>query len=313
MDIAAIRRLRLTLWQRGYRPVPINEGGKYPYQKDWTILARQNPPWAVSNVHAWHPGTGILCDGLRAIDIDIDDPALAVEAQRIVESYGYAPYRYRHGSARRLYLFRAADGEPAKSYVANRQTKARVEILGKGNQCFAYGVHPSGEVLRWYHGPDTIARDDLPTLCDDLTKDILDQTGRLLQADRNTWRSINQTPLPVLEPNGEEWPIGDVISALNCIPNFHADYEWWFQVTCAVFDACGGSPEGYQAWVTWSRQCPAFDEREADKLWRALYDSPCYYSAGTLVHEARHCLPDWNRPSRVGFNELRVRFKPIGE
>ena len=70
------------------------------------------------------PGTGILCDGLRPIDVDIDDPVIAATMCRYIEQqHGDVPYRYRDGSPRRLYLCRADQGEPRKSYVVNEQTK----------------------------------------------------------------------------------------------------------------------------------------------------------------------------------------------
>ena len=40
--------------------------------------------------------TGILCDGLRVIDVDIDDPELAGSVRSlIVATFGDVPIRYR--------------------------------------------------------------------------------------------------------------------------------------------------------------------------------------------------------------------------
>ena len=49
--------------------------GKRPFGNAWQQRARQNPPGAVIEpVNDAALSTGILCDGLRAIDIDVDDP-----------------------------------------------------------------------------------------------------------------------------------------------------------------------------------------------------------------------------------------------
>jgi len=301
-SITEIKNLRTRLWARDFRPVAINKGAKFPYQKLWPALARQDPPHACRCITQRMPGTGILCDGLRPIDVDIDDPILAAAMCAYIEqTYGSAPYRYRHGSPRRLYLFRADQGEPRKRYVVNEQTKARVEVLGKGNQFYAFGIHPeSGQPLRWVVSPEDIDRDDLPPLTDEQVQDISNFAADLIGATRKQHRASDE-PMPVRTLTGSEWPVGDIRAALAVVPNHHADYDWWFMVTCAVYDACNGGGDGHQEWLAWSNQCGASSANECDKLWRALNSSPAYYTAGTLVAEARKHDPHWDRPSRAGF------------
>lgn len=293
---------------RGYRPVAITKGEKFPHQKLWQALARLNPPHACDHIWWWMPYTGILCDGLRPIDVDIDDPILAAAMCAYIEqTYGAAPYRYRDGSPRRLYLFSADQREPSKSYVVNEKIKYRVEVLGKGNQFFAFGIHPeSGQPLKWSVSPEDVDRDDLPTLTDEQVKDILEFAGNLIGATRKTFRAFDE-PMPVRDPTGDEWPIGDIRDALAMIPNSYTDYDWWFKITSATYDACNGNGGGCQEWLSWSHQCPNFSYAEADKLWRALNTSPAYYAAGTLLYEARLRDPYWDRPSRAGFTPINIR------
>src|SRR4029077_14975989 len=106
----------------------------------------------------------ILGDGLRIVDADIDDPDRANAFNNFMQAFPSAPLRYREGSPRRVRLYRA-EGEPGKSYVVNKATKERVEVLGRGQQVFAFGVHPeSGQPLQWCNGPHEVARDQLAVL-----------------------------------------------------------------------------------------------------------------------------------------------------
>lgn len=92
--------------------------------------------------------TGILCDGLRAVDIDIDHQGLSDTVVALAWSLlGGAPVRGRGYSPRRLLLYRAAFGEPRKRSV--HSTGGTVEVLGHGQQFVAYGGHPSGNSYTW--------------------------------------------------------------------------------------------------------------------------------------------------------------------
>ena len=185
-----------------------------------------------------------------------------------------------------------------KSYTVNEATEARVEILGKGNQFFAIGIHPdSGEPLRWSDSPENIHRDDLPALTDEQTQAIIEFARDLIGATRKVYRSADE-PLPVRTLTGTEWPIGDICSALDTTP-CPSDYNSWFRISSAVFSACNGGGDGYSAWRLWCSVGPNYDKAKVDALWRSLFNSPAYYTAGTLAVEARSHDPHWDRPSLV--------------
>jgi hypothetical protein len=136
----AVLDIRQALWSSGYRPVPVyspevggSSPGKWPCGDYWTGHARRNPPEAaISAPKNDRLNTGILGDGLRAADIDIDDAetaeAVAALALRLL---GGAPVRFRENSPRRLLLFRAAEGEPSNGSFQARKGKSK--SLGTGN------------------------------------------------------------------------------------------------------------------------------------------------------------------------------------
>jgi bifunctional DNA primase/polymerase-like protein len=157
MTAADVAALRSQLWEAGFRPLAIysqdadvSDAGKRPIGTSWQERARRNPPAAVvEHVEAVALNTGVLCDGLRALDIDIDDTAVAAQVQRLaLRTLGEAPTRWRPNSRRRLLLYRAAEGEPRKNFCKGKF--GAVEVLGRGQQFVAYGVHPTGAALAWH-------------------------------------------------------------------------------------------------------------------------------------------------------------------
>lgn len=148
-DLAAVRALRAALWSNGFRPVPVKTRGKAPVGMGWGDAARANPPAATRLPVAPHAvSTGILCDGLRAIDIDVDDQERADEIEALANGmFGFTITRTRANSGKRLLVYRATEGAPPKRAITGEHGK--IEALGKGQQFVGYGVHPSGALYEW--------------------------------------------------------------------------------------------------------------------------------------------------------------------
>ena len=163
-DVAA---LRSQLYSNGYSPVAVYTQGKRPFGNAWQNRARQNPPGAIIEpVNDAALSTGILCDGLRAIDIDIDDSAIANEVERIAYGIlGTCPARRRADSSRALLLYRAANGEPCKRTIEG--TKGSVEALGHGQQFVAFGTHEHGQEYTWAVSPAPYSVDALTAITED--------------------------------------------------------------------------------------------------------------------------------------------------
>lgn len=93
-------------------------------------------------------GIGIQGRAVRALDVDIDDPALAQQVRDFIARRFALPMRVR-GGARFLFAFRL-DGEFPKRSVVCRDGK--VEFLGNGQQWVAAGMHKSGARYEWAGG-----------------------------------------------------------------------------------------------------------------------------------------------------------------
>ncbi|MFC7538203.1 bifunctional DNA primase/polymerase [Siccirubricoccus deserti] len=187
--------VRRTMFDAGFPPVPVRnavqgdpKSGKAPMGTGWQHDAREPVPpccgWDEAEPAAL--STGLLCDGLRVLDIDIDDRARADAAHEIAETlFGPSPaIRRRVGTGRRALLYRAAEGQPGKLVRVNSSTDERVEVLGRGQQLVAYGTHYSGAAISWQGLPGLeVERAELPVVTEEQIADYLDAVSELITAD----------------------------------------------------------------------------------------------------------------------------------
>lgn len=145
------------LLDNGYEPLPLVPGKKRPIPGRWSEISID-----VAQVAQWvrqHPKAGI---GLRTgrvigIDIDAEDPELAHAMTALtVSRFGDTLVRVGRWP-RRLLLYRTVAPFAKLSCPS-------VEILGKGQQFAAFGLHEkTGLPYRWLgDSPLDLARDDLP-------------------------------------------------------------------------------------------------------------------------------------------------------
>lgn len=291
--IEQVAAIRAQLWDAGFRPLAVFNhdhadpklAGKAPLGRDWGVRARQDPPECLLFPPVSHAlNTGILCDGLRAIDIDVDDPEVASRCRSIVvHRFGEAPIRMRGNSPRCLILYRAADGEPGKISIAGELGK--IEVLGKGQQFVAFGKHPTGVDLTWF--PDPPGEETLDNLQPVDEQSVFDALTALAP--------IIKAPLPT-RTNGNDHQAGEpeadslrVAAALHAIPNnAPANWEFWNKIGMAVWRATGGSEFGWEAFNAWSSRHPNYDRQETFDRWHHFFDSPPdRVGAGTIFHLAR--------------------------
>src|SRR5665213_2171748 len=197
LSIESVSAVRVQLWDSGFRPVPIvnfdasgPSPGKRPLGEAWREAALKAPPFCVVNpAVAFALNTGLLADGLRPIDIDIDDPAIAARVSAMaVDRFGEAPIRMRRNSPRCTILYRAAAGAPGKVAITGKDhapdNSLKIEILGAGQQFVAMGRHHSGADLEWFpEAPGEITADNLPAITEDAVRAFLTAVAPLIGAD----------------------------------------------------------------------------------------------------------------------------------
>lgn len=259
--------------------------GKAPLGKDWPNRARQNPPECVTLPPVKHAmNTGVLCDGLRAFDLDIDDKEIASRCRSIIIGrFGEAPIRMRQNSSRCLILYRAAVGEPPKVVIAG--TLGKIEVLGKGQQFVAFGRHPSGAELEWFpDAPGQEPVDALAAVTEDDVFELLAECAPIIGAEAPT-KLNGHDHASSAEAQADPLRIA---AALNAIPNGGPpDWEGWNRVGMALWRATGGSPAGWEAWSAWSQRNAAYNPTETRKRWdHYAVSPPTSIGAGSIFHMA---------------------------
>ncbi|MBY0331886.1 MAG: bifunctional DNA primase/polymerase [Acetobacteraceae bacterium] len=195
LDIQAVHVLRAALWTNGVRPVAVCNAddpgpspGKRPVGHAWQERARRDPPEAATLAPSADAlNTGILCDRLRAVDVDCEHAGIVAAIRDAAERrLGVPLTRTRANSARVLLLYRAAAvSGPMPGKRSLQGVHGAVEVLGKGQQFVAFGVHHSGAVLEWEPlGPDLVPVHALPAITEDqLTAFLAEDVAPLIGAD----------------------------------------------------------------------------------------------------------------------------------
>jgi putative DNA primase/helicase len=318
--------LRTEMWRHGFRPVAIEnpvvgdpKTGKAPVTKDWPARARRNPPEAaMARVSLAALNTGLLCDGLRAVDIDVDDPELAARIETLaVHWLGATITRYRDNSPRRLLIYRTAEGEPGKRTL--KGSPGKIEVLGRGQQAVVIGVHASGAWLQWRYecGPWNTPRDTLPAVSEEEISAFLAECRAVLgtiEDDPAGGRGLARSGTPAPTVAGAQGELGDLgqgpppysphlaaelSAALALIPS--KERGDWLHVGMAlhslsVAEGWGDWPR--KTWDEWSRTCPEkFREEGQDQTWASF--KPMAPGAGighrTIFHFAQE--HGWNGPT----------------
>jgi hypothetical protein len=156
------------LLDNGYAPLPLAPGKKRPIPGRWSetaIDAAQVAWWSRQHPHA---GVGLRTGSLVGIDIDAEDPELAHAMTALtVRSLGDTLVRVGRWP-RRLLIYRT-DAPFAKLSCPS------VEILGKGQQFVAFGIHEkTGLPYSWLgDSPLDVALQDLPLVDESACRALL--------------------------------------------------------------------------------------------------------------------------------------------
>jgi hypothetical protein len=162
-------------WDHGVPKAPsrcrLSVNGKAPSIPGWQDIQATNPvidSWA--DKYAGATNTGILTRAVPAVDIDVLDPAVADELQKIAEQI-IGTSAVRIGQApKRAMLFRTDapfDKISTPIYTSPDGRKHKVEILCRGQQMVVRGIHPDTHAPYTWSGGEPgpeLRRDALPLL-----------------------------------------------------------------------------------------------------------------------------------------------------
>jgi putative DNA primase/helicase len=259
--------------------------GVWAGMADWTQRS-----FTIDDTRVWDawpsPNVGMRTGKLIAVDLD-DDGQTNEIVQRIArEVLGDAPVRVREGSKRVILLYQVADGEPPVgkmrvSYHEEGSDKIQaVEILGRGQQFVAEGIHPKGGAYGWEPldleamPPETLPRVTKAQLILFLDRVRL-ELGRLRVEFASSSASGAQ---------GERLKIGDeklrapdlfkLAEAINVIPCEDLDYHEWMGLMHAIKAACGGDQEFFtDVVVPWCERYQPNTPEVIEAKWESIHDA----------------------------------------
>jgi AAA domain/Primase C terminal 2 (PriCT-2)/Bifunctional DNA primase/polymerase, N-terminal len=303
-----VTTFRISSLANGYRPIRIRSASKLPVAKRWQLGETEDQLLAVE---ATALNTGILAAGLRCVDIDVDAPHVVKQIAAAVGRH-FPPgalLRRRTNSYRLAFIYRAVDGDPTKRSIVGLHGK--IEVLGSGQQFVADGTHPSGAPLYWKNGrgPDTVPRDQLPTVIEEQIGAFLEDCAQLLGAAPQVPTNVFLDQ-PTSQPSTMARPAGPVPNELGAgieTPNWfealHTQEKSeavracldavdnrtddprgrWLRILFAVADAGRlGCPDAYDLALEWSRRGAGWtSETDFDVAWRSY--KPGAIAVGTLL------------------------------
>lgn len=252
---------------RGYRPVPIKAHTKRPPLKEW-----QNYAFSPADAKRFKScGAGILCGEVLGVDIDIPDVALVGQMIKwLMQRFGRAPARFGN-KPKCLLLYRAATPGVRKhqtSVFANADKKAKVEILADGQQFVAFAIHPdTGKPYEWHAGsPLEVSAADLQPLTDADIAEIVEHADQLLsQWGTATKAAPAADPLPVRDAIVDNSDLSggmehapptrlEMLEDLVDLAEYDAgDHDSWMRAGAALHHETGGSNEGLDIFIAYSR------------------------------------------------------------
>jgi hypothetical protein len=334
----------------GYVPIPIvphdkqfakkdntlQQGGKSPGRFDpssntwrglsgWSRFLDTPPtPHTLSIWESWTsggmPGAGILTGNIIAIDIDITHQELAKATIRSAkETLGDTPF-IRFGNApKAMLIYRLNTGTTTKmrsaTFDLDDHKRQVVEVLGKGQQFVAFGIHPSTK--KSYMWPvksllDTPAN-KLPTVTLEKIQEFLScfemLAGEIFGAEMKSLPSDDNSPhVSDKELSDRNGFAQQAAAALS--PSLSDDYHSWVRVGLAIKGAFpDDEPLAFELFDEFSSKSESYTPEETLSKWQSF--KPERIGAGTLYKLAKDC--GWQPPHALPEDEFTtiIESKPL--
>ena len=262
-----------TLRGLGYPIIPVR--GKKPALNDWP-----NEPEAALNFDDFQDhNIGVLCGSrgkIVAVDIDVyDENVSQLLAEKVRDDLGFAPQRIGQ-APKTLFVFRTTEEiEKRKTAIfeINGQDCA-VEVLGKGQQFVASGIHP--ETHKKYKWVDDTLLDvtvgNLTEVTPQAIDDFIAEANTLLAAygtkkgrERLNGASTQPDWFATQELQGK---LEEIEAAILHIPNDDWHYDDWVRQAHAIKSAVGD--DGYDLFDRWSQRSDKYDAPETERVWNSI-------------------------------------------
>jgi Protein of unknown function (DUF3987)/Primase C terminal 2 (PriCT-2)/Bifunctional DNA primase/polymerase, N-terminal len=310
-----LNALRFQLRNNAYHPVPVigahvntNSAGKRPIMEAWQTRCfnadeQEIARWPQAERNSTN--TGILCGKTVGVDIDVLDPELSDYLVRRCKAHLGPTSLLRIGREPKTLLCYRVESPVKKLQTPDLffndgvdGVKAKVEILGAGQQFVAFGIHPDTHApYRWpERSPLDTPATDIPLVTLEALQVFVAEAEQVLRgAGARTGSEIKragqaQTTGPITRPGkitsafrDNELPSRETISdALDHIPN-DMDYDGWIRIGFSLYHGLGDG--GRDLWERWSDRSSKNDPSLTARKW-PTFASGASITIRTVLWEA---------------------------
>jgi hypothetical protein len=287
--------LRVKLHKAGYHTVPIvgahvpNDvgAGKRPKMPGWQTKCLTADEKTVASWSWSQPActnTGILCGEIVGVDIDVLDELLSARlVARAVELFGPTTLRRIGRAPKTLLVYRVETPHDKQSTadlffgddVDDKEKKAKVEVLAKGQQFVAFGTHPG--TMAPYSWPEQsplgVPTSEVPIVTLELLQQFVRDAEEILRsAGGRTAREIKdeikereRQGNAAARVRGNERPSrAKIQDALDHIVN-DLSYGDWIRIGFALYNELRDS--GRDLWENWSATYSGSDPKVTAAKW----------------------------------------------
>ena len=271
-----------TLIENGYNIIPVVQGTKRPALSNWSKI--KSTPELIESWDA-DSSIGITTGEVVAIDVDIYDKDVTNAIVKYCDQHIGKGLRRIGKAPKGLLLFRT-DTPMSKSvspkFVDADGNTNCVEILGKGQQLVAFGIHPDTQQEYYWPKacPTTVPIADLPTIN---AEQITELFWFFNETAPSKWRRSSPGSLgSKLQPQSQSQsqPAANQDNVLNFehmkqptgistkelkrhLSLMDAEpYDEWLLVGQALHHEFDGGYDGLTHWVDWSSNASSYDGHE---------------------------------------------------
>lgn len=277
-----LKEILPQLVTQGYDCLPIKPRSKVPAVAQWSSLALTDDVYERWTTEFSSYGVGLrLGNGVYAIDIDVLDAHVVDSILFDLEMSLGVSGMQRIGLAPKTCLLFRSDVEMRKRKVSFEDSDGNshaVEILGKGQQVVAYGVHPhTKRPYTWLGGePLDVSAASLTSL-DEMEIDtwlnglscILPEGWQVIDVKEDKAARVDVIEdADFLSGMPIQLTADEIQETLSLVPAQSLDYDGWFKALCAIWHQYKGSDEGYKVARGWSRlDSERYDETAMRSKW----------------------------------------------
>ena len=296
---------RLTLWRNGYKPVPIVTGQKHPTEKNWPTVCRNADETTICSWKKKLPGcrsTGILTGEAVGADIDVLDEPLACVIESVAyETLGRTLLKRVGLAPKRLFVCRTIEpfGKIDSGELYLRGRRHKIEVLGRGQQFVAFGIHPDTQRPYEWIGPNPcdVPLEQLPIVTEAQCREFVSKAKALLLKAGATSKPSSNGAIAINDNGPETAPalktqteLDDAFARWQPRLNLTAEQMQqildqldpdmgradWIKIGMGLHHETQGDDTGFELWRVWSSGSAKYPgENELRRQWKSFGRSRC--------------------------------------